>query len=86
MNIADYSKSALYIAQYHYLHGGGNLTLAQKYLEQLAASNSEDVNAAQDLLKQIATFIQVKESQGTAEEAASVTATGTDAEDVSMES
>jgi hypothetical protein len=25
MNIADYAKSALYIAQYHYLHGGGNL-------------------------------------------------------------
>lgn len=86
MNIADYAKSALYIAQYHHLHGGGNLTLAQKYLEQISASNSEDVNAAQELLKQVMAVIQVKESQVKAEGTASVTVAETDAEDVSMES
>ena len=82
MNIADYAKSALYIAQYHYLHGGGNLSLAQKYLEQLSASNSEDVNAAQELLKQVMAAIQVKESQAKAKG----TDAGTEVEDVSMES
>lgn len=86
MNIADYAKSALYIAQYHYLHGGGNLTLAQIYLEQLSASNSEDVNTAQELLKQVMAAIQVKGVQATTKGAASVTAGGTEAEDVSMES
>jgi len=86
MNVADYAKSALYIAQYHYLHGGGNLALAQKYLEQLSASNSEDVNAAQELLKQVMAAIQVKESQVKAKGTSSVTAAGTDVEDVSMES
>ena len=86
MNIADYAKSALYIAQYHQLHGGGNLTLAQKYLEQIAASNSEDVNAAQELLKQVMTAIQAKEGEGQAKGTTSVTAAETDVEDVSMES
>lgn len=86
MNIADYAKSALYIAQYHHLHGGGNLSLAQKYLEQLAASNSEDVNAAQELLKQVMAAVQVKESQAEAKGMASVTAAETDVEDISMES
>ena len=86
MNIADYAKSALYIAQYHYLHGGGDLTLAQKYLEQLSASNSEDVNAAQELLKQVMATVQVKKGQGESKGTASVTAAETDVEDVSMES
>ena len=86
MNIADYAKSALYIAQYHYLHGGGNLGLAQKYLEQLSASNSEDVNAAQELLKQVMVAIQVKESQAKAKGAVGTTGTGTEVEDISMES
>ena len=86
MNITDYAKSALYIAQYHHLHGGGNLTLAQKYLEQLSASNSEDVNAAQDLLKQVMVAIQVKESQTKAKGTVSATVAETDVEDISMES
>ena len=86
MNIADYAKSALYIAQYHYLHGGGNLGLAQEYLEQLSASNSEDVNAAQDLLKQVMVAIQARESQTKGKGKASPTAAGSEAEDVSMES
>jgi anaphase-promoting complex subunit 8 len=85
MNIADYAKSALYIAQYHYLHGGGNLALAQEYLEQISASNSEDVNTAQELLKQVITAIQVKGSQAKGKGVAIIPAPGTDAEDVSME-
>ena len=85
MNIADYAKSALYIAQYHYLHGGGNLNLAQNYLEQLSASNSEDVNTAQELLKQVMAAIQVRESQAKGKGAASTTAAGSDIEDISME-
>lgn len=86
MNIADYAKSALYIAQFHYLHGGGNLSLAQKYLEQISASNSEDVNAAQELLKQVMVALQVKESQVKGKGVASAPAAGTEVEDVSMES
>lgn len=86
MNIADYAKSALYIAQYHYLHGGGNLSLAQKYLEQLSASNSEDVNAAQELLKQVMAVIQVQESQTKVKGMAGAAAAGPEVEDVSMES
>jgi len=78
MNIADYAKSALYIAQYHYLHGGGNLSLAQEYLEQLSASNSEDVNAAQELLKQVMAAVHAKGGQGKGK--------GNEVEDVSMES
>ena len=85
MNIADYARSALYIAQYHYLHGGGNLALAQEYLEQISSSNSEDVNAAQDLLKQLVTSIQVKGTQVKGKGVAGTPATGTNAEDVSME-
>lgn len=85
MNIADYAKSALYIAQYHYLHGGGNLNLAQNYLEQLSASNSEDVNTAQELLKQVMAAIQVREGQAKGKGAASTTAAGSDIEDISME-
>ena len=81
MNIADYAKSALYIAQYHHLHGGGNLSLAQKYLEQLSASNSEDVNAAQELLKQVMAAMQARDKGTTGG-----IATGTEVEDVSMES
>jgi hypothetical protein len=81
MNIADYAKSALYIAQYHHLHGGGNLSLAQKYLEQLSASNSEDVNAAQELLKQVMAAMQARAKGTTGDIAA-----GTEVEDVSMES
>jgi len=78
MNIAGYAKSALYISQYHYLHGGGNLSLAREYLEQLSASNSEDINAAQELLKQAMAAIRAKEGR--------VKAEGTEVEDVSMES
>jgi anaphase-promoting complex subunit 8 len=85
MNIADYAKSALYIAQYHYLHGGGNLALAQEYLEQLSASNSEDVNTARELLKQVITAIQVKGNQTKCKGVVSTPTAGTDVEDVSME-
>lgn len=53
MPITDYAKSALYVAQYHYQHGGGNLKLAKHYLEMLSSSNSEDVNTAQEMLKQV---------------------------------
>jgi hypothetical protein len=53
MPITDYSKSALYVAQYHHQHGGGNLKLAKYYLELLSTSNSEDVNTAQEMLKQV---------------------------------
>jgi hypothetical protein len=62
------------------------LSLAQRYLEQLAASNSEDVNAAQELLKQVMTAIQVKESQAKGKGVAGAPAAGTEVEDVSMES
>lgn len=57
MPITDYAKSALYVAQYHYQHGGGNLKLAKYYLEMLSSSNSEDVNTAQEMLKKVKLLI-----------------------------
>lgn len=68
------------------MHGGGNLALAQKYLEQLSASNSEDVNVAQELLKQVMASLQEKGSQEKGEGAAGFAAAETDVEDISMES
>jgi anaphase-promoting complex subunit 8 len=51
--VTDFSKSALYVAQYHFQYGGGNLKLAKQYLETLSSSNAEDVNTAQEMLKQV---------------------------------
>jgi len=50
------------------------------------ASNSEDVNAAQEPLKQVMSTIQVKESQARAKGVARATGAGTGAESISMES
>jgi hypothetical protein len=81
VNVVGYAKSALYIAQCHRLYKGESHSFAQKYLEQLSASNLREVNAAQELLKQVAAVIQVK-TRGTAR----ATATKIDVENVSMES
>lgn len=49
--VPDYAKSSLYVAK-HYLTTGGDIALAHEYLEQVAASNSEEVGQATELLKQ----------------------------------
>ncbi|KAI0819986.1 TPR-like protein [Trametes gibbosa] len=49
--IQEWSKSAVYVARYHILHGGGDLVLARQYLEWVAVSNAEEVNQANELLR-----------------------------------
>ena len=53
-----------------------NLSLEREYFERLSASNSEDINVAQELLKEVMAAIQAKEGQ--------VNAEGTEVEDVSL--
>ncbi|KAI0704990.1 TPR-like protein [Cerioporus squamosus] len=49
--VPEWSKSAVYVARYHISHGGGDLALARQYLEFVAASNAEEVNQANELLR-----------------------------------
>ncbi|KAI0630266.1 TPR-like protein [Trametes polyzona] len=49
--IQEWSKSAVYVARYHILQGGGDLVLARQYLEWVAVSNAEEVNQANELLR-----------------------------------
>ena len=41
----------MYVARYHISQGGGDLALARQYLELVAASNAEEVNQANELLR-----------------------------------
>ncbi|KZP34616.1 TPR-like protein [Athelia psychrophila] len=54
--VPDYAKSSLYVAR-NYLTTGGDIALAHEYLEQVAASNSEEVGQATELLKQAKNLI-----------------------------
>ncbi|KAF8973218.1 hypothetical protein BDZ97DRAFT_1936102 [Flammula alnicola] len=56
--IQDYAKSSLEVAEYEMRIPDGDLVLAREYLEQVAASNAEDVGRATDLLKLVKTMIQ----------------------------
>ncbi|OSD06778.1 TPR-like protein [Trametes coccinea BRFM310] len=49
--IQEWSKSAVYVARYHILQGGGDLALARQYLEWVAVSNAEEVTQANELLR-----------------------------------
>ncbi|KAI0769713.1 TPR-like protein [Trametes elegans] len=49
--IQEWSKSAVYVARYHIFHGGMDVALAKQYLEWVAASNAEEVNQANELLR-----------------------------------
>lgn len=51
--IQDYAKSSLEVADYEMRIPDGNLNLAKQYLDQVAASNAEDVGRAKELLKTV---------------------------------
>lgn len=51
--IAEYAKSALYVATYHMAWGGGDYKLARDYCEKLAASNVEESTTAVRYLRDL---------------------------------
>ena len=51
--VPEYAKSSLYVARHQMDGVGGDLALAQEYLERIAASNSEEVGQAIEMLKKI---------------------------------
>ena len=51
--VPEYAKSSLYVARYQIDTIGGDLALAQEYLERITASNSEEVGQATEMLKKI---------------------------------
>lgn len=61
--IQDYAKSSLEVAEYHMRTPDGDLILARDYLEQVAASNAEDVGRASELLKIVKTSIRDREQR-----------------------
>ena len=52
-HVNEYARSAIYVARYHLLQGGGNLELARDFMEEVAASNSEEVATGVDLLRKV---------------------------------
>ena len=65
--VAEWARSAMYVARYYYVLEGGDLELARELLEAVAGSNSEDADAAADLLKRVKTAIG-REEGGVKEE------------------
>ncbi|THH20397.1 hypothetical protein EW146_g945 [Bondarzewia mesenterica] len=61
--VADYAKSLVFVARYHFEKGGGDLQLAREYLEKVSASNSEEADRASDLLKKVKTAIEAAKTQ-----------------------
>ncbi len=55
--VAEWARSAMYVARYYYVLEGGDLELARALLEMVAGSNSEDADGAADLLKRVKTAI-----------------------------
>jgi anaphase-promoting complex subunit 8 len=51
--VAEWARSAMYVARYHYVSEGGDLELARDLLETVAGSNSEDADSAADLVKRV---------------------------------
>ena len=51
--VAEWARSAMCIARYYYVVEGGDLEVAVELLETVAGSNSEDADAAADLLKRV---------------------------------
>jgi len=58
--IAEYAKSCVYVARHHLQRGGGDLELAQEYLEKVAVSNAEDADTATELVKKVKAEIKLK--------------------------
>jgi len=61
--VAEWARSAMYVARYYYVLEGGDLELARGLLEMVAGSNSEDADAAADLIKRVKTAIGREESE-----------------------
>ena len=61
--VAEWARSAMYVAQYYYVLEGGDLELSRGLLEMVAGSNSEDADAAADLLKRVKTAIGREENE-----------------------
>ena len=57
-----FAASLLYVARYHIERGGDNFVLARKYAEQVAVSNSTEVQAASDLLRRLQGIAQFNET------------------------
>lgn len=58
--IPDYAKSSLYVARHQMAAADGDLGLAQDYLERVAASNSEEVGQATEMLKKVKSMVTTK--------------------------
>ena len=69
--IAEYAKSCVYVARHHLQRGGGDLELAQEYLEKVAVSNAEDADTATELVKKVKTEIKLKAEENRAMETSS---------------
>jgi anaphase-promoting complex subunit 8 len=65
--VAEWARSAMYVARYHYVSEGGDLEMARDLLETIAASNSEDADSAADLLKRVKAAIG-RDGEGAREE------------------
>jgi anaphase-promoting complex subunit 8 len=51
--VAEYARSAVYLARFHLHRGGGDLALAAQLMEKVAGSNAEDADIAADLLRKV---------------------------------
>ncbi|KAL4246021.1 hypothetical protein ABKN59_008839 [Abortiporus biennis] len=51
--VTEWAKSVVYVARYHFQHGGGDLQHAKRLLELVAASQSEEVSQGTELLKRV---------------------------------
>ncbi|KAK0226207.1 hypothetical protein IW262DRAFT_1360423 [Armillaria fumosa] len=63
-DIADYAKSCIEVAAYQMVVPDGDLNLAQEYLSSVAASNSEDVVRATNMLKNVTRLIAKQKTAG----------------------
>ncbi|KAK0195700.1 cell division control protein 23 [Armillaria mellea] len=63
-DIADYAKSCIEVAAYQMVVPDGDLNLAQEYLSSVAASNSEDVVRATNMLKNVTRLIVKQTTTG----------------------
>jgi anaphase-promoting complex subunit 8 len=59
--VAEWARSAMYVARYYYVSEGGDLELARDLLETVGGSNSEDADSAAELLKRVKGAIERKE-------------------------
>ena len=59
--VAEWARSAMYVARYYYGSEGGDLELARDLLETVGGSNSEEADSAAELLRRVKGAIERKE-------------------------